>query len=377
VIEFGVVGEPATLDPYAPDASDLTYALIDPVFPMPFRRLADGSIEPDLAASVDVFGDTARLELNHRRWSNGAPITPLDVVRSIERATAPSGFAAIRSARRGGPWEVVLRGRVRDWERTLSRGAYVLPRGRLRGGNVSAGPFKFSRYVRGRSITYASNPGSGVKPYVDAVRVNFVQGTDLLVRLLQEGRLDAAAIPSSVNLDDRLDELHIPFDKEVGDEQIGFEFDPERISRGAQAGVMSSIDMANLGASFIRDDGRVSDAFSRAGTAPSSLSIAAPEGDELLGLIQRAVQVDLEESGVGSELITAPASTIYGAWRGEGQADVSLLRVFAVPRGPTWIPLASVATFVAWREEVHGIAVNPSLSGPLWNAAQWWKDPSI
>jgi hypothetical protein len=40
-------------------------------------------------------------------------------------------------------------------------------------------------------------------------------------------------------------------------------------------------------------------------------------------------------------------------------------------------PLASVATFMAWREKVHGIAVNPSPEGPLWNARDWWIEPSI
>ena len=123
VVDLGVVGEPATLDPYGRDASDLTYALVRPVFPMPFRLLPNGNVEADLAARLDDVPGGARLELRKAKWSNGRPITARDVVASIERATVPSGFADVDSATARSRRVVMLRGDVDRWPETLASGS--------------------------------------------------------------------------------------------------------------------------------------------------------------------------------------------------------------------------------------------------------------
>lgn len=380
-IEFGILGEPATLDPYGRLASDLTYALVGPVFPMPYRMLPDGTTAPDLADSLEVSGDSARLTLAKRRWSSGKMISAQDVVASIERARAPSGFAAIRAAHAVGPRVVQMRGEFEDWEITLSQGSFVLPRGRLMRGSISGGPFRFSRYVRGRSISYAPNPLADEAPHLDSLKVNFVAGTDLLIRLVQTGELDAASIPSTVNLSDRLNELGIAFDSGTGSERIVLAFDSGRVSLDSARATVAEIDRDRLVESFVRDEGSPLGSLpkSNSDALPGDLSIAAPEGDELLGLIQRALQLDLRAAIPTVELITAPVSTVYGPWLRGGPPDSLLLRVAGPAAGNDGysFPLATVATFVAWRDEVHGIVVNPSLEGPLWNAAQWWKEPSI
>lgn len=378
-LEIGVLGEPETLDPYAPEASDLTYALVRPVFPMPYQMRPDGSVGPELASSLDVRGRTARLTLDRREWSNGKPITARDVVASIERATPPSGFAAIESARARGPRVVEMRADLSDWEKTLARGAFVLPRGRLIGGNVSGSSFKFATYDRGRSLTYEPNDAAVEPPLLDELKVTFVQSTDLLVRLLDEGELDVAAVPMSVNLDDRLDELGISYEDPVGSERVVLSFHPDRVPSTSARALVDKIDARNLVESFVRDDGELLAPPGATGeAAPQELSIAAPEGDELLTLLQRALQLDLQRSGITVELITAPVSTIYGSWSLDPSADVLLLRSLTDDEtdGFRW-PLASVATTVAWRDGVHGISVNPSLEGPLWNARDWWIEPSI
>lgn len=375
-----MLGEPATLDPYGPGASDLTYALVLPVFPMPYRMLPDGSIEPELAASLDVRGRTARLTLERRKWSNGKPITARDVVASIERATPPSGFAAIDAARVLGPRVVEMKADLTDWAKALARGAFVLPHGRLIGGNVSGSSFRFADYDRGRSLTYEPNDDAIDPPLVDELKVSFVQSTDLLVRLLDEGKLDAAAVPMSVNLDDRLDELGISYEDPIGSERLVLSFNPDRVPSASARAVVGKIDALNLVESFVRDDGDLlaPPDGTGGGVAPQQLSLAAPEGDELLTLIQRALQIDLHRSGIEVELITAPVSAIYGSWSLDAPADVLLVRALArVETGGLWWPLASVATTVAWRAGIHGIAANPSLEGPLWNASLWWKEPSI
>jgi hypothetical protein len=377
-IEVGVLGEPETLDPYASEASDLTYALAAPVFPMPFRAGPDGEVEPELASSLDVSGRTARMVLAPLTWSNDRPISARDVVASINRATSPSGFATIDSARVVGPGKIEMKGDIANWTETLSRGAFVMPRGKLNGGNLSGGSFRFSAYEPGRSLTYAPNKSAALAPLLDRIRVDFVQSTDLLIRLLDEGKLDVAAIPMSVNLDDRLDEIGLAYEERIGDERIVLRFAPDRVARPVASAVLDEIDTRRIFASFIRDDGTpLVRSGVTGGDAPDQLSIAAPDGDELLSLIQRAVQLDLERAGMEVDLITAPVSTIYGSWQLNPEADVLLVRTLATGESRSEWPLASVATFMARSDEVHGLAVNPSLEGPLWDAERWWIGPSI
>ena len=381
-----MVGEPATLDPYGPTASDLTYALARPVFPMPFRSLPDGTFEPELAESLEVTARGARLTIARRTWSNGESITAQDVVASIRRATPPSGFAEIRQVRAEGARTVVMRGGGDAWEERLATAAYVLPRGRLIGGNVSGGPFMFSGYKRGRGLSYEANPEAPEPPLLDGLEVSFVKGTDLLLRLLTDGDVDVAALPSTVNLGQRLDELGLDHARALGDERVVLSFDPDRVTLRAARAVVAEIDQGTLVESFVRDDGAgVGERVPKDPSGlPATVSVAAPEGDELLSLMQRAMQVDLRSTLSSFELITAPVSTLYGEWQDGGPADALLMRATGPPpwRGVVSdrdyvFPLASVATFVAWREKVHGVAVNPSSEGPLWNARDWWIEPSI
>ncbi len=386
-VEIGVVGEPATLDPYGLHASDLTFALVRPVFPMPYRLLPDGSTQPDLAANLEVSGRRAELTLRPTEWSDGRPVTARDVVASIERARPPSGFAAIDDARVIGPRAVEMTGAIDDWAAALASGAYVLPHGKLAAGRISGGPFRFGRYGQGRRITYEPNEEwDGPAPLLDQVVVSFVQGTQLLIRLLEDGRLDAAAPPMSVNLDERLAEAGVAHAEALGHETIAIEAGADGLTGGAWARLVGVIDLDRLVESFVRDDGERTGGRVRApGSAglplPIEVSIAAPEGDELLGLIQRAIQLDLERSGVTSQLITGPVSTHYGQWRDDSPADLALVRLAGAPGAIALerrvVGIARIETIVAWRDEVHGIAVNPSLDGPLWNAHEWWKEPPI
>jgi ABC-type transport system substrate-binding protein len=396
-----MVGEPATLDPYARDASDLTFALVRPVFRMPYRLLPDGEVETDLAETLEVSGGSARLTLVPAEWSNGERIDARDVVASIRRARLPSGFAAVTSARAVSRRVVELRGDVTDWEETLASGAYVLPDGHLRRGALAAGPFRFTRYNPGRSLEYEPNEGwSGTMPGLDRVTVSFVQSTDLLVQLLVAGRVDAAAVPSSVNLDERLTELGLDHDTMLGWESIALAFESEDVTQDEWIATAYEIDRDLLLESFIRDDGRLSNTLApgpqgtegfwshvaaEVGPPLPELAIAAPEGDELLSLIQRALQLELERAGSTVEVITAPWATYYGRWRDGSPADAALIRVAGAPgaTGPAnstdafILPLAHVETTVAWRDGIDGLSVNPTLDGVLWNLVEWWRDPSI
>ena len=400
-IDFGVVGEPASLDPYAKDASDLTFALVRPVFRMPYRLFPDGRVEPDLADGLEVSGGVARLTLVAAEWSNGERIDAHDVVASIRRARAPSGFAAITSARAMSRRVVEMSGDVTDWRETLASAAYVLPGGHLRRGAVAGGPFRFVRYEPGRRLVYEPNEEwAGARASLDRLTVSFVQSTELVIQLLAAGKIDAAAVPSTVNLDERLSEIGLAHEELVGWESLVLTFENEDVSEQEWIATAHEIDRESLLESFVRDDGRFSNTLAPGpkGTegfwshvqpsgvpVPAELSIAAPEGDELLALMQRAMQLDLERTGMTVEVITGPWATYYGRWRTGSPADARLLRVAGAPggTGPAdsidsfTLPLAQVETVVAWRVGVNGVSVNPSLDGPLWNAVGWWRDPSI
>jgi hypothetical protein len=207
-----------------------------------------------------------------------------------------------------------------------------------------------------------------------------------LIGLLADGRIDAAAPPMSVNLDERFDERGVAHAEALGHETIAIETADDALTGAAWRRVLGEIDFGRLVGSFVRDDGvaarrPVPRASATGLPLPIEISIAAPEGDELLGLLQRALQLDLERSGVTSQLITGPLSTHYGRWRDESPADLALVRRAgapgAVPLDRRAYPIARIETIVAWRDGIQGLAVNPSLDGPLWNAHEWWKQPSI
>ena len=111
-VTLGVLGDPPTLDPYSPRATDLTHTLVRPVYPTLFRFGPDGSIRPYLARSLDEVEDGARVRLEKMAWSNGRAITADDVAASARRASSPSPLARLR-IRATAPRTLELRGRVK------------------------------------------------------------------------------------------------------------------------------------------------------------------------------------------------------------------------------------------------------------------------
>jgi hypothetical protein len=372
---FGFLGEPATLDPYSPLASDLTYALLRPLYPSLYRLLPDGSAEPSLAASLQKNGNQTEIELIDARWSNGRAITARDVVASVERARAPSGFAGVQSARATGKRTIVLNGDVDELD--LATAAFVLPGGRSRPG-LSGGPYRLVRREPGLRFVYASNPRwHGAAPTVPRLEVQFYEFAATMRTRLKNEKLDAAAIPSTVNLAERLDAADLQHDSALGWESIHLEFSPGALTVEEQRGVDTLIDRAALAEGFIRDDGRVvRRALSGRKDLPASLSLAIPAGDELLSLIQRALQFRFDEANVTVDLVETDAKTFYGPWRTDSPADAALVRSSGAPgQSLEAFPLFEVATYLVWRSGVTGLMVNPTFDGPLWNVEEWGSPP--
>ena len=395
-VVFGVLGEPATLDPYSPLASDLTYALARPLYPSLFRMLPDGTAEPYLADDVEEIDGGVRVDLRAARWSDGSLITAQDVVASARRARLPSGFALARSVRAVGSTAVEFRGPDVDWPVALAAGAFILPGGRY--GSVVGGPFQIESRTPGLEIVLEPNPrwvegNVGVETF----RIQFIENTGTMTYLLKKGRLEAAAIPSAVNLGFRLDEAGLEHDSALGWESVHLDFDAGDLGQQDREALAAAIDREVLQNGFVRDDGRISSTLtpqpddggaegdwekpktSLERLTGRSFGIAAPVGDELLNSFQQVIQLQLDDHDAQADMIDIDVRTFYGRWSKRGPADAFLVRSMGAPELPEppidgsieAMPMFQVATYVAWNDGVVGPEVNPSIEGPLWNAASW------
>ena len=385
-VDFGVLGEPPTLDPYDERASDLTYFLARPVYRSLYRTMPDGVVESDLAASLTASGKrSVVVELRRARWSDGRRITASDVVRSVERARYPSGFAGL-AAKATATRTVRLTGEVSgDWAVRLADGTFVVPR--RADLTVGSGPFVVTQRTPGLELVYEPNPRAEEAPNLDRIRVRFVAGLDIMLELLEDGKLDAAAPPSAMNLDERLAERDLDHSEVLGDETISLDM-AATDDAALRSSIAGSVDRPLIAEGLVRDQGEALDFDLPAPTSGGGVEIqlGTVAGDELLQLMQRILQKNLLGSEIRSELVQVDPATFYGEWKSGGPLDVALRREIVPgargPRAPgsrplrpdedlSWVPLFSVETFVAWNDGVVGLVAHGGLDGPLWNAHEW------
>ncbi|MFP5352152.1 MAG: ABC transporter substrate-binding protein [Actinomycetota bacterium] len=389
---FGVYGEPATLDPHSPLASDLTYALARPLYRSLYRFTPEGEPVPDLVRSIQESGEVATIELANARWSNGSPITSRDVAASIRRAQAPSGLAEIESVSRRGPRRLVVTGPVVDWTSVLARISYVTPA--AGGRRLYSGPFLLRSRAPGLQLVLEPNPASDTQPFLDRVTIRFTEGLDFLIGLVADGRLDAAWLPSSVNLGQRLAEHGLIYYSALGWERVYLDLSGADLSAVQTREIARALDRAQIERGFIRGDGRVANTlhpgpaengsegpYERIFRGPSrrvsvDLQLSAPIGDELLELVQRSIQVQLDTAGSDIELVNVDARRFYGEWAAGDPIAAALRRAGGTPGRQTEValdhlPLFHVRSTLASGDELQGLEVNPTLDGPLWNAERW------
>jgi ABC-type oligopeptide transport system substrate-binding subunit len=398
-VRFGVVGSPATLDPYSPVASELTYELAVTVYPSLYRFDPRGHAHPYLARAIESTGGGVRVRLRRARWSDGRPVSAADVVRTWRRARRPSGFSRVTSAHALGPREVELHGHVRDWKQALSTLSFVLPGGRPR--RLSAGPFRVTSYTPGHRIVFERNRQWWARPALATLTVEFVQSLQVLLLLLGEGKLDAAAPPSSVNLDSRLDAIGVQHSDSLGWESVQLRFTGNGLTLAERRSLGAAVDRAQLARGFIRNEGRISTTLTpgpgadgargpwshglRAG-APIQhrVTLSAPSGDELMELVQRALQIQMKTAAPDLELVSIDPQTFYGPWTTNNPTQVALSRTSGAPgfgrdtgayRHARALPLFEVATVVAWRDGLTGLRADPTFDGPFWNVERWTAAP--
>ena len=380
-ITFGVLGAPPTLDPFSPRSSDLTYHLARPVYRSLYRVAPDGVVEHDLAASERSVRGGVEITLNRAWWSDGTPVTARDVVASVERAAGPSAFVGLEAEAMDRD-TVRLRGDVfGDWVRHLAVGSFVLPNGKA--GGPASGPFEVGNYVPGLQIVYEPNPSYDTDaPLLDRLKVQFISSVGTMFELLDRGKLDAAAIPSTINTGQRLDERGLVHSHSKLWETISLDLTgvPDVSLR---EDIVAAIDPAPIAEGLIRDEGmalspRVPDAGD---IEPAEIQLATAGGDELLQLMQRILQRQLAAEDIEVELAAIDPATFYGEWQQDAPVDVLLERTIVpfggdpVAKDLPWFPLFSVDTIVGSNRGVHGPeAVNGGIDGPLWNAEAWWRE---
>jgi MarR-like DNA-binding transcriptional regulator SgrR of sgrS sRNA len=397
-VRVGVVGSPATLDPYSPVASDLTYALVRPVYPSLYSLSPTGRPVPDLARALEPVPEGVRVTLRRMRWSDGRAITSRDVVASLRRARTPYGVERVRRARAVSRHVVVLEGPTGKWGRALATMTFVLPGGIARGrasALIGGGAWRVSRYRPGLKLVYRPNRAAVTRPYLNKVSVFFYESEGGLLDALEDGDVDVAVPPSTINLADRLEEMGVTYDEALGWELVWLDL-RQTLSRSERLALVAAINRSTLDASLIRDDGGVSYTLHpgplgvrgpwRKGTGKRSkieeaIRLSVPSGDELLFLIQRAIQIQLAQRKIDVDLIIGSAADFYGPWRSASPADVALTRSAGAPglRDPrrfftkmTAFPIAHVRTYLAWRPRLNRPQVNPTFDGPLWNMESWW-----
>jgi Bacterial extracellular solute-binding proteins, family 5 Middle len=334
------------------------------------------------------------VKLRVARWSDGRAVTASDVVRTWRRARAPSGLSRVTSARAVGKRSVALQGRIRNWKQALATVAYILPRGRP--GPVSAGPFRVKSYTPGLQVVFSRNPKWWGRARLRTVKVQFVQSLETMLLLFRAGHLDAGAPPSSVNLDDQLDALRLQHSDALGWESVQLHFG-RGLTRAERRSLGAGVARDSLAQGFIRDEGRPATTLHpgpgpRGARGPWSrpakpgppiearVTLAVPNGDELLELLQRALQIQMAHIARDVELVGIDPQTFYGPWQLHSPTQMALVRQAGAPglngdaaafKNASAVPLFQVATVVAWRPGLSGPLANPTFDGPLWNMSEW------
>lgn len=223
-VTWGIhTGEPTSIDPSkaGTDSALLVVAnmcetllLTDPSF----------GIEPNLATDVE-WADPTTLVIDLRddvTFWDGSPLTPADVVYSLQRAADPdtgsvnaSSFSSVADVAETGVHQVTVTLTQPDAElRNALAGpaGYIVQKafteaaaddsGTSSGGIMCTGPFQFDEWVPGDSITVTANASHWRKtPLVKELEFDFLDSDTTLTSALLSGEIDGAFSVPTASLD--------------------------------------------------------------------------------------------------------------------------------------------------------------------------------
>ncbi len=207
-ISMGMQLEPPVLDPTANPAAAISEALYGNLFEGLVRFAADGSVLPQLAESWNSSPDGLIYTFHLRRgvhFHDGSPFDADAAKFSLDRALAAdsvnpqrSRLRAVRSvdAVDADTLRVSLRRRSGGLLQSLAWGSFIMVSPRSAGTNTShpvgTGPFLFSAWRRGDSLTLVRNPDYwGPPARLAAVTFKFIADPGAAYAALMAGDVDA------------------------------------------------------------------------------------------------------------------------------------------------------------------------------------------
>jgi peptide/nickel transport system substrate-binding protein len=183
------------------------------------RITPQGQIEPGLASLAshpNPLTYVFRMRSGPRFW-NGHPVTAADAVFSLKQSLAPTAandffFTDVKSVNQMGSDEFVVHLVAPEVEfpdylasdaGTVAEKAYVLAKGNAygtpQGGVMCSGPFRFSSWARGQSLTIVRNNhywDPVLEPHVATIKFVFINDPSTLTSALLSGGVDGTfAVP--------------------------------------------------------------------------------------------------------------------------------------------------------------------------------------
>jgi ABC-type dipeptide/oligopeptide/nickel transport system permease component/ABC-type transport system substrate-binding protein len=207
-LNLGMQLEPPILDPTANPAAAISEILYGNVFEGLVQFAADGSAAPKLAASWEISADglSYTFHLQHGvRFHDGSPFDAAAAKFSLDRALAPGSvnpqkfrLGAIRAVDIADPFtlRLLLSRRSGSLLESLAWGAFVMVSPRSAASNavrpIGTGPFRFSGWRRGDSLTLVSNAEYwGRSAMVREVTFKFISDPTAAYAALMAGDVDA------------------------------------------------------------------------------------------------------------------------------------------------------------------------------------------
>ncbi len=207
-ITIGMQLEPPVLDPTANPAAAISEILYGNVFEGLVQFAADGSVLPRLASSWDISDDglTYTFHLEHGvSFHDGSAFDAAVVKFSLDRARAPesvnpqkSRLAKIRAVDVVDPYtvRVLLNQRSGGLLQSLAWGAFVMVSPQSAAANavhpIGTGPFRFSEWRRGDSVTLVRSTDYWGRPAgLAAATFKFIADPTAAYAALMAGDVDA------------------------------------------------------------------------------------------------------------------------------------------------------------------------------------------
>ncbi|MDC5697548.1 ABC transporter substrate-binding protein [Intrasporangium calvum] len=205
-LTVGLVAEPVSLDFTTKDGAAIPQALLDNVYETLVKVDQSGELQPGLAAAWRVSDDkkTYTFDLvQGATFTNGTPFTAKDAAFSINRVKsdwtvslkAAMDVVAEAKALSDTQLEVTLTKPSNNWLYKMSTrvGAMMTEQGvaGLADKPVGTGPYVFSQWRRGDSISFTANPDYwGDKPFFQDVTLKYFKDPSALNNALLTGTID-------------------------------------------------------------------------------------------------------------------------------------------------------------------------------------------